>query len=131
MMTLDLQVAALRMRYPQAHASKGEHGEHLILVPEFTLPDGYSANICTLLFIVPAGYPATSPANFWLDVPSLSFNGRKLRWSNTLNTIHSFPNWKDLTWFKWHLQAWDANNDGLISVVAAIRNSLLSAPEKD
>jgi hypothetical protein len=122
--TLAEQIECLRRKWPQAHLQKNEHGQHLVVVPSVKLPNGCNATICTLLFVAPAGFPGSVPEGFWVDVPNLEFNGEKLFWSNYVNPIPGFPAWRDLTWFKWHLQAWNPNRDTLLAVVHAILQSL-------
>src|SRR5579863_8263643 len=48
----------IRTRYPQAHSEKSRFGHHVVFVPSVRLPDQYRENICTILFVVPPGFPA-------------------------------------------------------------------------
>lgn len=121
---IQQQVERLREKWPQAHAQLGEHGEHLIVIPSFILPSGWSATICTLLFIAPIGYPGAVPVNFWIDVPDLELNGAQHHWSRTTGSIPGFASWQNLMWFKWHLQAWNPNRNSLWTVAHAILRSI-------
>jgi hypothetical protein len=119
------QIETIRTRYPQAHAVEGRHGSHLIIVPGYRLPKGWSATICTVLFIAPAGFPSIMPKRFWVDIPdlrvtqSLSFP----HCTNTLNPIPGFPQWKWLTWFAWRPQVWNYQ-DTLYTFLMVIRRRL-------
>lgn len=129
--SVERQMERLRTTYPQAHIQEGAHGASLIVVPAVRLPVGYNLDTCTLLFTVraPSGFVEAAPENFWVDSSQLALaDGRKPAWSNTLNKIQGFPAWRDVTWFKWHLQAWSPYDCTLLNVVRAILLSLAAAP---
>lgn len=105
----------IRTRYPDAYYETGKSGSHLIVVPNYILPKGYSHKTCTVLFAAPPGFPACSPTNFWIDVPELSLlepdqsSGYMWSpaWTNDRNPIPGFPNWNNKTrFFRRQLQAW-------------------------
>jgi hypothetical protein len=61
-------IERLRTKWPQSHAVPSKYGHNLIIVPSVILPKGWKQNICTVLFIVPPGYPAARPDHFFTDI---------------------------------------------------------------
>lgn len=130
-------------RYPQAHAVRAPSGAHLVVVPSVRL-HGYTHDICTVLFLLPPGYPAAQPDHFWIDIPDLELDplGDELKedsdgkwraryWkpkcTNRHNRIPEFPQWSATLWFSWHLQMWNPNTDNLITYFNVIGHRLKPA----
>ena len=135
----------IKEKYPQTFAVPAPHGGRLIVVPGYPLGEGWNKSICTVLFIEPPGFPGACPHNFWVDIPDLGLSpvqherreyhdGEVVNiplfvpcYTNRLNPIPGFPEWKELTWFKWCLQSWHPNRDDLFTYMMVIRNRLKPA----
>lgn len=79
----DRGLAQIRSEYPQTHVVKGKHAD-LVTVPGFRLCSGWEtegrpANICTVLFERPAGFPAARPDQ---EAAMAAFEGAK-SWNGT------------------------------------------------
>lgn len=130
----DRGLRQIQSRYTQAHIERGKHGDGLVIVPGFQLFGGWlcekdeggtePANICTVLFHKPCGFPAAKPEHFWTDIKLRLPDKSIPHCANQTNFIHGFEQWKGLTWFSWHLQMWDPNRDSLYSFLNAIRMRL-------
>ncbi len=127
----------IQTEYPTAHIEPGPHGEGLIVVPGFKLCSGWlceraeggcePANICTVLFLRPCGFPAARPEHFWTDI-RLRLSDRSMpQCTNQGNLPSGFPQWKNMTWFSWHLQMWDPNRDSLYTYLKVIHQRLKPA----
>jgi hypothetical protein len=119
----------LRTRWPQSHYCPGSYGQYLILIPGVMLPEGYRENICTVLFIVPPGFPAARPDHFFTDIEIRLENGalpKGTLMEGCNNTpLHDWPQWEGhCQWWSWHLQMWDPNYSGLVTFFSAIRQRL-------
>lgn len=140
---IEKQINQIRTKYPQAFATPGKVGEYLIVIPGVELT-GYTHNICTVLFVAPPGFPCAQPDHFWVDIPNLLLNpplekvehdadGTYLcnhivpQNTNRSNLISGFPEWKDLTWFSWHLQSWNPNTCSLYTYFMVIHHRLTPA----
>lgn len=113
-------------KYVQAHNQVSNNGiTNLIIIPSIRLPSCWNAEISTLLFIVDdyGKFGYSLPKSFWLDIKDLRCYNRRMRYMVNETYISEFPQWKDLSGFKWHLQAWD-NNSTLLTIINAIRLSL-------
>lgn len=128
---VDRGLRQIQSEYPQAHIANGKHGKHgegLVTVPTFKLRPGWTSNkepadICTVLFIRPCGFPAARPEHFFVDIP---LRLADLSWPQASRSgdIHGFEQWKDLHWFSWHLQAWDPSRDSLYTYLKVIHMRL-------
>jgi hypothetical protein len=119
----DRGLAQIRSEYPQAHIVSGRHAD-LVTIPGFRLcsgwtADGKPADICTVLFERPAGFPAACPEHFFVDIP-LRLADRSYAKNSRPGDIYKFPQWSNVTWFSWHLQMWDPNRDSLYTYLKVI-----------
>lgn len=128
--TLNEQFTALTLKYPKATMEAGEHGYHLVTLPEFPLPEGYDRSSCTVYFAVPAGYPYAVPERFFTDSVR-RVNGGVPNYARQLTngpshreTMGSFPAPKGgMIWF-WKVQSWDVRRDTLKTYAAVIKSRL-------
>ena len=67
MTPIEQQVKVLADMCPGTTATAVPTGGHLITIPNYALPPGWSANTVTLLFLAPPGYPAAQPDCFWVE----------------------------------------------------------------
>lgn len=113
------QMLLLKGLHPAATAERLASGAHLVSVPDFPLPDGWSYTTGTILFIAPPGYPAAQPDCFWLEPVGIRLDGGGTpAASNDSNPIPEVG--QRGTWFSWHLQQWDPNRDTLVTYLNAI-----------
>lgn len=139
-------VKLLRHRWPQTHAVPSEFGHTLITVPSVELR-GYDKDICTVLFVAPAGFPATPPNGFFTDIEirlanghwptyTKAFNANPLPYpeefarmgfvndGSVLEFKRIWPQWSQVMRWWWRLQAWDPNRSGLVTYMNVIRQRL-------
>ena len=59
------EIRLLKEKYPNL-----QFGEKYawVMIPDFSLPEGYNRKITRLLFLIPGSYPQGSPDNFYVDV---------------------------------------------------------------
>jgi len=122
---LERQLNGLREAFPGTAAMPLPSGAHLIEVPNLALPPGWNRTQVAVYFIVPPGYPAARPDCFWTDQPflRLATHSHPPQNSNEVNLIPEVPEPKG-TWFSWHLQSWNPNQDTLRTFVNVIKQRL-------
>jgi len=131
---IDDGIARLRKYWPQSAYKPGPHGYSLIIVPSVMLPRHFEETICTVLFLAPPGFPCAIPDGFWTDIP---LHNKKVcnmnPWSEGAprgTDLHNrimdvlFPEWKNSTYWRWKLQAWNPNCDGLFTYMKVIQQRL-------
>ncbi len=103
-------------------------GGHLVTVKKVPIRDGWNQPEVDVLFVAPPGYPAARPDCFW-TLPALRLrNGGLPQNANEGTPIPGDPTpGRRMTWFSWHLQAWDPNCDKLATFYSAILKRLIPA----
>ena len=84
----------------------GENGDWVVL-KEFPLPDGWNTESTEILVLIPPGYPATPPDNFF--VPNglrTSIGGMPQNFSENQSILGE--SWAQ---FSFHSQEWNPSND--------------------
>ena|ERR1700678_3437563 len=123
MTPLEQQMDLLRTKYPKASASRLPSGAHLITVPEVRLPPGWNRDQTTVLFVAPPGYPAAQPDCFWVEPVGMRLaGGQTPHGSNDSNPIPEVG--QRGTWFSWHIQNWNPNEDTLTRFLHVITRRL-------
>lgn len=98
-------------------------GAQLIEVRDYLLPQGWSRDRVTILFLAPAGYPAAQPDCFWLSEPQFRLaGGATPQATNDNNPIPEVG--LRGTWFSWHVQSWNPNTDNLLIYFRVIEQRL-------
>jgi hypothetical protein len=115
------QFEVLRGTAAQASIQGLPDGSHLIVVPAYELPDGWSKPRVDVKFIAPVGYPLARPDCFWADVDLRLKNGNPPM--NTGNTPLPYATGPHL-WFSWHVATWNPNNDSLLTYLYVIKRRL-------
>lgn len=115
------QLAKLKQSHPATVGTALPSGAYFIEVPDFKLPAGWSRDKVTVCFLAPPGYPAAQPDCFWVDPPFLRLvDGQTLpQASNEQNPIPEVGNRG--TWFSWHVQSWNPNQDSLLTYLKVIK----------
>jgi hypothetical protein len=116
------QLNDLNSTYPGSSVTQLPSGAHLIEVPNVPLPSGWDRAQVTVYFVAPPGYPVARPDCFWTDLPFLRLanNPQTPLNSNEINLIPEVSERKG-TWFSWHLQSWNPNQDSLRTFVNVIK----------
>lgn len=118
----EAQLAALQEDFPAAKGMSIGDGSHCVVIPNFVLPPGWSANVVTLRFIAPVGYPVSRPDCFWCD-HGLKLAAGGVPQNTGGNPLPGEP--APLLWFSWHVSNWSPNSDTLRTYVRVIKNRFL------
>ena len=97
-------------QYAAAILKTVSNGTHIVEIPEFQLPAGWSRSKTTVYFVVPVGYPQARPDTFWSD-PGLTLTSGATPQSTGANQPQGLP--AGLLWFSWHPRSWNPNADSL------------------
>lgn len=122
---LELLPCAADGRKSTAHPLP--NGSHLICVYGVKLPTGWNRAETDVLFVAPPGFPAAQPDCFWVAPSNFRLaNDGTPQASNDANPIPGDDTQepRPTTWFSWHLQGWNPNEDGLVRYFRAIMNRL-------
>jgi hypothetical protein len=122
MSQFEEQFPALQEEFPAATYAKAQDGSYLVTIPDFALPQGWSAENVTLRFIAPVGYPHSKPDCFWCD-PDLKLAGGGVPQASGFNQMPNGP--APLLWFSWHMSVWSPNADTLLTYVHVIEKRFM------
>lgn len=124
---LERQFAELKILYVNAEIRSLPSGAHLIKLPNLQLPHGWDRTEVSVYFVTPPGYPAAQPDCFWTEQTlRLVGNPQPPQNSNEINPIPEAAVAVG-TWFSWHLQGWNPNQDSLVTYAKVIRQRLKPA----
>ena len=121
MTPIEQQFEVLRSTVAQATLQRLPDASHLVIVPAFQLPDGWSKPSVDVKFIAPVGYPLARPDCFWTDSDLRLINGAAP--INTGNNPLPYSAGSHL-WFSWHVASWNPNNDSLLTYFYVIKRRL-------
>jgi hypothetical protein len=125
MTPIEQQFAALKSEHPAAKLTRLSSGAHLVEVPGFRLPQGWNRGDGTILFLAPPGYPGAQPDCFWVEPEGLRLaTGGTPQNTNDSNPIPGLEPRRQATWFSWHVQTWNPNNDSLLTYLNIITQRL-------
>lgn len=107
-------------------AERMSNGGWLISVFGVKLPPGWSRTEADVLFVAPPGFPAAQPDCFWVSPSGFRLaDGATPHASNDSNPIPGdAAGGRSTTWFSWHLQGWNPNEDGIVRYFSVIMNRL-------
>lgn len=90
------------------------NGGYLIRVPGVAV-EGWNRPTADVLFVAPPGYPAAQPDCFWVEPAGFRLaDGTTPQASNDGNPIPGdIDTTRRTTWFSWHVQGWNPNQDSL------------------
>lgn len=118
MTPFERQFEALKELHPAAAHERLSDGSIAVVVPDVTLPDGWTAKKTTVRFIAPVGFPQSRPDCFWSD-PTLRLSTGQVPQNTGANAMPQGPS--PLLWFSWHVQNWSPNADTLLTYLNVIR----------
>jgi hypothetical protein len=119
------QFERLKERYAEAKLTELPSGAALIEIPNFELPEGWTASKATVWFIAPTGYPGPCPDCFWTEAALRLAKGPHPPQAS--NPSHAIPE-TQITglWFSWHItdsqRNWNPNRDDLVTYASIIYN---------
>ena len=121
-------IQRLQTYWPQSHYEQNKHGHCLVFVPGVLLPRGWDKTICTVLFVIPPGFPGACPDHFFTDI---EVRLASKNWPKNTNVSNGhlleslgWPQWKTSLWWSWHLLHWNPNRDGLFTYMKVIQKRL-------
>jgi hypothetical protein len=125
MTPIEQQLQVLQSICPSTSLTRLASGTHLVTIPNVRMPRGWNQEVVTILFLAPPGYPAAQPDCFWVEPTGVRLkNGATPQGSNDSNPIPEIG--QRGTWFSWHLQHWNPNNDSLVTYFNVIMRRLQS-----
>ena len=89
-------LAAVQAVFPQARLVE-EGTNRFLVVPDFSLPDHWSAPEVTLMAMVPNGYPMAAMDMFWVDPVLKLRDGREPGAANSLE-VYLGKQWQRFSW---------------------------------
>jgi hypothetical protein len=126
MTPIEQQLQVLKTICPGATLTRLPSGAHLVTMPDVKMPLGWNRDLVTILFVAPPGYPAAQPDCFWVEPTGVRLeNGTTPQNTNDANPIPEVG--QRGTWFSWHLQHWNPNNDSLVTYLKVIMQRLRPA----
>lgn len=105
--------------YRSAECRRRPDGSALIWIQQFSLPQGWNKTQTNVRFLVPVGYPIAKPDCFWTDA-DLRLASGVTPMNTQLNANYGGP--EQLLWFSFHIGAWNANRDNLVTYANSIRS---------
>lgn len=100
--------------YPKAHLTVEGENSYLV-IPDFGLPDHWSAPEVTLMAIVPNGYPMAAMDMFWTDPALKLSDGREPHGAGSLE-VHLGKQWQRFSWHYTNPQAaWRPGHSSLLT----------------
>ena len=125
MTPFEQQLQVLQTICPGTSFTQLPSGAHLITIPNVRLPKGWNRESATVLFVAPPGYPAAQPDCFWVEPTGMRLEtGATPQGTNDSNPIPEVSPPRSITWFSWHLQHWNPNNDSLVTYFNVIMRRL-------
>lgn len=132
---MDKQLADLRdrvkLKFPDSEfsATPLPNGGVLISIDNVPLDDDWNRRQTKVLFVQPPGYPGAAPDCFWAEPAALRLkNGGTPQNTNDSNPIPGDPQpGRSVTWFSWHVQAWNPSSDQLTKFFQLILDRLKPA----
>ena len=121
MTPLEEQFEIFRVDWPEARLERLPDGSHLVTVPNFVLPNGWSKPSSDIKFVAPVGYPFSRPDCFWADV-DLRLAAGTMPQNTGGNAIPNVPT--PHLWFSWHVGAWNPNVDNLLTYFYVVQRRL-------
>ena len=117
------QIERLQAKYPGASIEELPSGVGLVVVPEVSIPKGWTQSTTTIRFLAPVGYPAAQPDCFWVD-PGFGLEGGGVPQNANPQVIPETE--MNCFWFSWHIGPgqWKPNRDDLLTYIAVIMNRL-------
>ncbi len=119
---VDVHLERLRAREPDMQVRELPDGSRLISIPQVTLPAGWNKPQTAVHLVAPQGYPFAQPDCFWADQDLRLSSGAVPQNANLSTQIPHLG--QPMLWFSWHLQAWNAARDDLMTWLTVVRQRL-------
>jgi hypothetical protein len=113
------EITLLKEKYPNL-----VYGQNCdwIMIPDFSLPEGYNLKTTKLMFLIPNTYPHTAPDCFYVEIGLRLSNGNI---PSNYNEEMSVPVGGAWGYFSWHPEIWQPadvieKGDNLSSFIRAV-----------
>ena len=119
------QFDAIARAYGGASLRATPDGAQLVMLPNVSLPAGWSQHQTHVRFVVPVGYPYAVPDCFWTD-PTLRLAQGQLPKNTVIGQVTPSQPDRNLLWFSWHVtpNTWSPSTSNLMTYVQVIRRRL-------
>lgn len=117
-MVSEIETARLQAARPGAQVLRRPDGTAIVIVPQVTLPAGWSCRHTCVRWVLSPAYPAAQPDCFYTDLDLRLVGGNM----PTNTGVQQLDN-QSLLWFSWHLQVtWRPGRDNLLSYLRFIES---------
>jgi hypothetical protein len=99
---ITAQLAGIQARHPDARLETAVDGQQVLVVPDVSLPEGWTASSATLRVLVPVGFPHVGPDCFYADEALRLASGGEPA-NSSIQPIFGGR----YRWFSWHLSRWE------------------------
>lgn len=120
---IDMHLDRLRQREPEMLVRPLPDGSRLVSIPQVALPAGWNKPHTSVHLLAPQGYPFAQPDCFWADA-DLRLSSGAVPQNSGLGTPIPHLRGELALWFSWHLQAWNAARDDLVTWLSVVRQRL-------
>lgn len=145
---IEIGLKQLRTKWPQTHAVPSDTEAWLITVPTVKLPAVFKENVCTVLFVAPAGFPFAVPKDFYTDIeislasvpwehvpvgtvrysPEFTYEMYGREWKGGGSIFKPWdrywPQWDHVMGWKLRVAAWNPNHDSLYTYMMLVKMGL-------
>ena len=96
------------------------NGKHGLLIRDFPVPDGYTANSSTFMLLIPVGYPGSMLDMFYFCPPLVPRDGGSI--NGLASETHFGQQWQ--RWSRHY--KWRPGHDSIVSHIEYVTNELRS-----
>ncbi len=114
----------LDANYSEYQLQPSDGAKFGIIISDFALPAGYTAEKSDLLIVIPPGYPGVNLDMFYFDLPLVKKNGKAI--GALAQESHFGRNWQ--RWSR-HYQ-WEPGVDNLIRHIEYVKRELETEAKK-
>ena len=91
---------------------------NIVVIPDYSLPDGWSNKTTTVRFVLPPAFPHANPDCFYAD-SDLRLLGGRIPQNTQQQAIPGLSG--QYLWFSWHPKGWRIGRDTLTTYLRVIR----------
>lgn len=120
----DEETEYLEANYSDYRLQPSDGAKSGVIIPDFALPVGYTAEKSDLLIVIPQGYPGTQLDMFYFDPPLAKQNG------NGIGALASESHF-ERNWQRWSRHyTWEPGVHNLVYHIEYVKNELKTEAER-